>query len=285
MFYPLRFTFIICLFPVFVAMAQAQEPLRYKHIKNISYRPLQQGQDAYIAARCVLDIYYPDNLKNFPTVVYYHGGGLKFGEKYIPEGLKEKGIGVVTVNYRFYPKVPTDTILTDAAKSTAWVFKNIRKYGGSKEFIFLSGHSAGGYLVSMLGLNKSYLEKHQIDADSIAGLIPLSGHTITHMTVREEKGIEALTPVIDSMAPLYHVRKNAPPYIIITGDRDQELLGRYEENAYMMRMMKLTGHEYTEIYELQGYGHNMVAPAVPVLVNKVKAITYPKKETGKYDFP
>jgi hypothetical protein len=35
------------------------------------------------------------------------------------------------------------------------------------------------------------------------------------------------------MAPLYHVRKDAPPLLLITGDRDLELLGRYQENAYL----------------------------------------------------
>ncbi|MCK7529150.1 MAG: hypothetical protein MZV64_72150 [Ignavibacteriales bacterium] len=34
------------------------------------------------------------------------------------------------------------------------------------------------------------------------------------------------------MRRLYHVRKDAPPLILITGDRELELLGRYEENAY-----------------------------------------------------
>ena len=33
------------------------------------------------------------------------------------------------------------------------------------------------------------------------------------------------------MAPLFHVRADAPALTIITGDRELELLGRYEENA------------------------------------------------------
>ena len=32
--------------------------------------------------------------------------------------------------------------------------------------------SAGGYLAYMIGLDKSYLEKHEIDANNIAALIP-----------------------------------------------------------------------------------------------------------------
>jgi hypothetical protein len=112
-----------------------------------------------------------------------------------------------------------------------------------------------------------------LDPNQIAGLIPLSGHTITHMTAREEMGIGPLQPIIDQMAPLFHVKENTPPYIMITGDRELELLGRYEENAYMHRMMKLSSNKKTELYELQGYGHMMVYPALPILLEKIKEIS------------
>ncbi|MFL3007458.1 MAG: hypothetical protein ACJZ10_05610 [Candidatus Neomarinimicrobiota bacterium] len=67
--------------------------------------------------------------------------------------------------------------------------------------------------------------------------------------------------------------KKAPPYVIITGNRDLELLGRYEENAYMARMMRLSGHQSTIIYELDGYSHSMVEPALPLLLKFVKEQT------------
>ena len=156
--------------------------------------------------------------------------------------------------------------------AVAWVFENIEEFGGDPSKIFLSGHSAGGYLASMVGLDKSYLNEHGIDANQIAGLIPFSGHTITHFTVREERGILGQQAIIDEYAPLYHVRADAPPLLLITGDRELELLGRYEENAYMMRMMKVIGHTDTRIMELDGYGHGMVEPAIPLLINEVRRI-------------
>ncbi len=81
--------------------------------------------------------------------------------------------------------------------ATAWVFKNIESYGGNSNKIFITGHSAGGYLASMVGLDKSYLANYGIDANQLAGIIPFSGHAITHMTVREERGIRDTQPIID----------------------------------------------------------------------------------------
>ena len=61
--------------------------------------------------------------------------------------------------------------------------------------------------------------------------------------------------------PLFYVRPDAPPLIIVSGDREMEMLGRYEENAYFWRMMKVAGHKNTYIYELDGYDHgSMAAP-------------------------
>ena len=215
----------------------------------------------YQRERCRLDVYYPENKPGFATVVWFHGGGLTGGNRSIPGGLKNKGLAVVPVNYRLYPKVSCPTYLEDAAAAVAWTFRNIEKYGGDPDKIFISGHSAGGYLTSMLGFDKRWLAAHDIDANRIAGLIPLSGHTITHMTVRKERGIPQKQPVVDEFAPLYHVRADAPPTLLVTGDREMEMLGRYEENAYFMRMLKVAGHKDITLYELQGYGHGMAEPA------------------------
>jgi acetyl esterase/lipase len=245
----------------------------YKTLENLPYYSKSaQEKDRYIKERCALDLYYPTNKKQFATVVWFHGGGLKTGKKEIPKELKNKGVAVIAVNYRLSPKVKVVECIKDAAAAVAWTFNNIAQYGGRANKVFVSGHSAGGYLASMIGLDKSWLLEHKVDANKISGLIPFSGHTITHFTVRKEMEISGKQPIIDKMAPLFHVRKDAPPLLLITGDRELEMLGRFEENAYMMRMMKVVGHKDTRIIELQGYGHNIITPAMPLLLNEIKRI-------------
>ncbi len=235
----------------------------YKIDKDIVYRAeAGEGLSPYMKERCRLDVYYPEGRKDFNTVVWFHGGGLTGGQKDIPGGLKQFGVAVVSVEYRLSPNVKCADCIDDAAAAVAWVFENISKYGGSPDKVFVSGHSAGGYLTAMIGLDKSRLAKYGVDANRIAGLMPLSGHTITHFSVRAESGIGDKTPVIDAFAPLYHSRGDAPPILLVTGDREKEMLGRYEENAYFMRMLKLNGHKDVTLFELQGYGHGMVDPAM-----------------------
>ena len=123
----------------------------------------------------------------------------------------------------------------------------------------------------MVGLDKRWLGKYNIDADRLKAIVPFSGHAITHKTIREEKGIPDTQPVIDEYAPLFHVRADAPPLYLITGDRELEMLGRYEENAYLWRMMKVAGHKETFLYELDGFNHGgMANPAFDILLQIVK---------------
>ena len=276
----LRLLFFLFLFFGMIRTIHSQEaPVSYKLVENIPYSDVYDGpKTGYMLERCKLDIYYPENKKDYATVVWFHGGGLTGGQKHIANELKNKEIAVVAVNYRLYPKVKCPVYIEDAAASVAWVFRNIEKYGGNRAKIFVSGHSAGGYLASMIGLDKSYLEKFAIDADSIAGLVPFSGHTITHMAVRDEMGIKKEQPVIDKYAPLYHVRPDAPPLVLITGDRELEMLGRYEENAYMYRMMKVARHPHTSLYELDGFDHGaMNSPGNHILLKQIDQILKQKQ--------
>ena len=261
-----RFTilFILCLTSLGLC-AQT-----YKQVNDISYT---KKTDAYSKERLKLDIYYPEGKKDCPVVVWFHGGGLEAGNKEIPWKLKEKGLVVVGANYRLLPKVTIKETLDDAAEAVAWVFKHIAEYGGDSKKIVVTGHSAGGYLSMMLCLNKAWLSAYDVDADDVMMYVPFSGQAITHYNVRKMQGLSPLQPTIDEYAPLYWVRKDCPPFILICGDRELELYGRYDENQYLARMMKLVGHKETYLYELDGHGHGgMVEPGFHILDTHLKKL-------------
>ncbi|MCK7555909.1 alpha/beta hydrolase [Chitinophaga sedimenti] len=249
--------------------SQAQDTLRYQQKNDLPYRT--GNQTAYMKERCKLDIYYPQNARNVPVIVWFHGGGITGGSKSIPKELKQQNMIIIAANYRLHPQAKCPEYIDDAAAAVAWAFNHAREYGGDTARIYVSGHSAGGYLAEMIGLDKSYLKPYKIDADRIAALFPFSGQAITHFTVRKEQNIAELQPTIDRYAPLFHVRADAPPLYLYTGDRELELLGRYEENAYLARMMKLAGHKNTFLYELDGYGHgDMPIGAFHLMLQAIK---------------
>jgi acetyl esterase/lipase len=252
------------------AWSQERPDASYLWVKDIPYRDGKDQTD-YMKERCRLDVYRPANSKGFATVVWFHGGGLTGGNRAVPEKLQRSGIAVVAAGYRLSPQVKSPAYIEDAAAAVAWTFRHMAEQGGDTNRIFVSGHSAGGYLTAMIGLDKRWLGAHGIDANRLAGLAPLSPQAITHFTIRAERGIGDKQPVLDEMAPLFHVRKDAPPMLIVTGDRETELLGRYEENAYLWRMLKLAGHPEASLTELKGFDHGQMAePAFPLLLRFIQ---------------
>lgn len=250
----------------FVLFAQ---DIKYEEQKSIPYTNLL---DSYAKNSCLLDFYYPKNKKDYITVIWFHGGGLTGGNRDIPIEFKNKDIAVVSVGYRFAPKANVQDIISDAAQAVRWTVDNIENYGGNKKKIVIAGYSAGGYLALMLALNKEYLNQYNIDVDSFLAVISFSGQAITHFTERSAMGMHDTQPLIDRMAPLYWVRGDALPVTLITGDRELEMLGRYEENAYLARMLKLVGHKKVKILELDGYGHDILTPSFPLFFKELKLL-------------
>lgn len=259
------------LFLLVFASIGLKAQITYEIKKDIPYYSENITQkDEYIRTQCTIDLYYPKNKKDFATVLWFHGGGLTGGKKSIPKELMESGFAVIGVGYRFSPKVKAPAYIEDAAAAAAWAFNHIAEYGGKADAIFLSGHSAGAYLSLMITMDKKYLNKYNIDADKVAGVFSLSAQTITHFTVRGEKGIKDLQPVIDEYAPLYHVRKDLPPIVLITGDAEKEMLGRYEENAYLYRMLLLNKAEQVQLLKMDGYDHgNMPLASYPIMKKEI----------------
>ena len=242
----------------------------YSYEKGILYKG---SSDAYTEKMCRIDVAYEEGGKDRPVIIWFHGGGLTKGKRTPPEALFKDGAVIVGVGYRFVSEVSIPEILDDAAAAVDWTLKNIERYGGDISKIYLAGHSAGGYIVNMIGLNKEYLGKYGIDPDKqVAALVPYSGQVITHFAQRRKQGIPELTPTIDHLAPLYFVRGDAAPMLIISGDRELELYGRYEENAYFVRMLRLNGHKNVIFHEVDGFGHSdMKNPAHLLLLKYIRS--------------
>jgi hypothetical protein len=60
--------------------------------------------------------------------------------------------------------------------------------------------------------------------------------------------------------------------ILISGDRDLEMLARYEENFHLQALLKNFRHD-SVLYEMQGFNHGTVlAPAVALISADIKKL-------------
>ena len=134
-------------------------------------------------ARHVLDIYAPEGStdKNLPVMFWIHGGGWQAGDKsdvgLKPKVLTERGLVVVSTNYRLLPEVTMDVLTRDVAKSFGWVYRNIAKYGGDPQRIFVGGHSAGAQLAALICIDDRYLKEEGVSFEVLRGCVPVDGDT------------------------------------------------------------------------------------------------------------
>jgi len=175
--------------------------------KDISYA----GGDPADAAKHKLDLYLPKDKKNFPVMIFYHGGSWRSGDRsrYGPLGNRfaEAGIGVAIPSYRLMPKNPHPAQIEDVAAAFAWVHQNIASYGGDASRIYIVGHSAGGHLVALLATDPQWLKKFDIPISAIHGVAALSGvYDVSHIGAFDDHGHDA--------SPMEHVASNAPPFLV-----------------------------------------------------------------------
>lgn len=276
---------LLCCMLLPLSIANAQE---YKTVRDISYVDNTE-QDAYRLERCKLDVYYPTESEGFPTLIWFHGGGLTGGEKELLSQFEGQDLCVVSPNYRLYPMAKCPSYIEDAAQAVAWTYKHIKEYGGDPTKIYISGHSAGGYLTMILAMAKDYLAAYGIDSDTdIAGYLPVSGQTMTHYTIRAERNMPEGIPYIDEFAPIHHARANTARMVLITGDRKLEMADRWEENAIFYSVNKNRGNTNMELFELEGFDHGCAQPAAYLILKTLRSwekewgLRYMKKMYPQY---
>lgn len=225
------------------------------------------GADAYRREQCRMDLYLPAGKPGFPTLVWFHGGGLTGGKRHLPS-LQNKGIGLIAVGYRLSPAAGHPAYLEDAAAAVAWTLRHIAERGGDPAKVFVAGHSAGGYLAAMIGMDPQWLATHGLSHQDLAGIIPVSAQVTTHFLVKKLRGDAGpeFRPVIDEFAPLHHASKNLPPVCLILGDRKIEYKNRVEENELLAASLRNLGHPLVEFYEMGGLDHGTVVSGAWILM-------------------
>ena len=161
---------------------------------------------------CLLDIYLPEGVQNFDTVVHFHGGGLNSGTKddgahiAIAREVASRGTAFVSVNYRMYnaPTTQYGDFFVDGATAIKYIYDNIQSMGGNGK-VYVSGQSAGAYIAMMLVFNKSYLENVGMKVTDVAGWLIESGQPTTHFEVLAQQGLNSQLQRVDEQAPMYYV--------------------------------------------------------------------------------
>jgi acetyl esterase/lipase len=187
--------------------------------------PYYSGDDAD-PSKHKLDLIVPRVGRDFPTVIFIHGGMWIMGDKrdfgvYTAIGrmLAQRGIGCAVINYRLSPLVKHPEHIKDVARAFDWVNKNIAQYRGRPDQLFLCGHSAGGHLAALLATDESHLKTVGHAIKDVRGVVAISG--VYNIPANMFKEIFGEGPELHRAAsPVTHVQAGCPPFLIVYADRD-----------------------------------------------------------------
>lgn len=104
-----------------------------------------------------LDVYVPMRApRPAPVVMYVHGGAFaslsKDTHRVMALAIARRGYVVFNINYRQGIRYPFPAPLEDAAEALLWVHANADRFGGDPTRLAIAGESAGGNLVTALGV-------------------------------------------------------------------------------------------------------------------------------------
>jgi acetyl esterase/lipase len=136
------------------------------------------------------------------------------------------------------------------------VYRNIVRWGGDAQRVYLGGHSAGGHLAALATLRRDALAARGLPSGFIRACLPISApfDLMSDDPVRRQKVAAFLEHAEDVTAasPIAHVKGNRTPFIITYGTQDLPEL--VPQAVQMIRALKGAGSP-VECLVLEGRDH------------------------------
>lgn len=244
-----------------VRRAEAQEAVRVN--KEVEYG--QAGGESL-----KLDLYEPANAagaQKFPGLIFVHGGGWSGGDKgeFAAQAreMASRGYVAVSVNYRLAPKHRYPANVDDVQRAVRWLRSHAEEHHLDPNRIGAMGASAGGHLVSLLGLLETR-DTNSAGPDAPSSRVncvvdyfgrmdltlPQGGHDYRPDYIGSSlpEGMSAYREA----SPINHIDSHTVPFLIVHGARDPQVSP--EQSQWMLAALDKAGIE-ASLLILAGQGH------------------------------
>jgi len=163
------------------------------------------------------------------------------------------GYAVFSINYRLAPKYPYPKMVYDVERSVRYIRHYAKRWDVDPNKVALVGGSAGGFLSNMVGLlgapgdpeAKDAVDRESAKVQAVVTLFAQSSFA----TVPLNKDVHALLdPLIEQKgeeealkeaSPITYVSKDAPPFLLIQGDRDEYI--PFSEDTNLQAALRRVG--------------------------------------------
>jgi len=258
-------------------------PAGVKRIANLEYSRPESGA-------LLLDLYLPTTTSTTPrpVVIWIHGGGWKNGSKEnCPlSWLAAEGYAVVSLGYRLSWLAKWPAQLEDTRAAVRWLRAEAGKYQLDPQRIAVSGGSSGGNLATIFAATPPPADEKissrvgavidfygASDMLTMPPNVPGPGKTAADLANSNGAKLLGVTPrdrpdLARQTSTLYHVSKDDPPFLIIHGDKDQQV--PLEQSQRLHAALVASGVP-SELIVLPGAGHGGPAFSTPEIKQSIRA--------------
>lgn len=246
---------ICCAFAATAVLAQPTNVLSFTRTEDVIY-----GRKSGTAL--TLDVFQPAKPNGFGIVMMVSGGWFSSHEAINPamfQPLLNRGYTVFAVVHGSQPKFTIPEIVPDIHRAIRFIRQHAAKYGVDPNKLGITGGSAGGHLsltMAVQGTSGDPNAKNLIDRESsavqcVACFFPPTDFLNYGQPGEDAVGVgtlkdfkpafgprsdtaEARQKLGREISPIYFIRSNQPPVLIIHGDADK-LVPIYQAEKFVER--------------------------------------------------
>ncbi len=221
---------------------------KYTVHKNIAYGKLEREK---------LDI-FPSEKPGSKTLVFIHGG---YWYKHNPSdfyliasAFRKYGITTVFIGYPLMPDHSLDQLVCSCRLAISWLCKNLSSYHGNSEQLYVSGHSAGGHLASMMMATDWPQFDKSLSRDTVKGVCSISGLynllPVQLCYVNEIIKLDKESAIRNS--PVQLLPYTPCPLVLAVGGTETTAYKEQSQELYATWTHK---HAEVELLEIAGFNH------------------------------
>jgi len=253
----------------------AEARRQYSHVLDLAY-----GKDV----KQKLDLYLPrSRATRAPVLLFVHGGSFIEGDRqyygYIASEYVRRGYVVAIMSYRLtgsglhYPAQ-----LDDVKAALRFLYRNVARYGGDRDVLVVSGHSAGAILAAEVGCDRSWMTAYGIPKNAIGAIIGVSGK---YRLGPNEKLFPNYVPNDDlalAASPIAHLDDPVPITLLAAGSVENSYFQASKDYDAALRVKGVA----STMVELPGFDHQQAVnafadPASPLFQRALKILSSLKR--------
>jgi arylformamidase len=222
-------------------------------------------------AEC-MDI-FPAGKPGSKTMIFIHGGYWHLLDKelfhFLAPAFLKNNITCVFINYPLAPAVSIDEIVYSCRSAINWISENISDYNGNPSELYVSGHSAGGHLATMLLTAEDFsLLKGVISFSGIFRLEPIMLSYLNDVLHIDQQAAVRNSPVILN-------RYSDAPVLLVTGedeshefkDQSTELFNSWKHQNGAIELMNIASKNHYSILDTMTVENSPVQSSIFRLMN------------------